>query len=580
MKKIITTLLVLTFVLTSTTLVLALDETEEEVEVEEEEIEEQLAGHIITGIEVVGNEVITDEEVLAELETEIGEEISQNKLQNDMQTLFDLGYFMDLEVAFRGYQDGVMLIFELIENPVIEEVNFSGNESLSDERLKDLLGVAENEILDINQLDSGLENMMLTYEEEGYVIAQLMDLSLTEEDTLEITIDEGRINDVIIQGNTKTKDYVIERELDVAPGDVLNVDEVWQDLAMLYNLGYFEDVAPTIDNDELNPMETNLIINVEEGRTGTFSLGGGYSPETGINGILHLSENNLFGRGQQVDADLNFGLKSRRLELGFADRWALGSKNSIETNFAYNSGEEISGVESDEYGRRISGDLMLGRPLTDKIRGYVKFDANRLLNYGADSDMDDLESTENTLSVSLQGIRDDRDDHFNPREGNRQQMVLEQGFGIGSTDQNFSKASLDLRQYFPVADEHSVAVRGKVGVGSEDLPGTARYYLRMQDEIRGYDSSYRSENSELFQGDSMALGSIEYRHSILDNLTALTFFDVGRTFEGRDFKLDAINRSIGLGARIDTPIGPLGLDYGYGLNTREGDFSIRVGSSF
>lgn len=583
MKKITTTVLIFIFVLSSTTLVLGFDEPiEEDIEVEEEEqIEDQLDGHIITGIEVIGNEVITEEEILAEVETEVGSEIEQEKLQEDMQSIFDLGYFMDLEVAFRGYQDGVMLIFELIENPVIEEVSFSGNERKSDEELRDLLGVAENEVLNINHLDTGLENLMMTYEQEGYALAQIMDVALAEEDDiLEITIDEGRINDIIIQGNTETKDYVIRRELSIEPGDVLNVEEMWQDLSKLYNLGYFEDVAPTIDGDEFDPMAANLVINVEEGRTGTFSLGGGYSPETGINGILHLSESNLFGRGQQVDADLNFGTKSRRLELGFADRWAFGSKTSVETNFNWNTGEGISGVSSDEHGRRIGGDLMLGRPLTDQIRGYVKFDGNRLENYGEDGEMEDIESTEDTFSVSLQGVRDARDNQFNPREGNRQQLVLEQGFGLGDEDKNFRKASLDLRQYFPVGDEHSVALRGKLGVGSDDLPGTARYHLRMQDEVRGYDSDYRSDNSELFQGDSMALGSLEYRHSILDNVSLISFFDAGRTFEGQNFKLEDINHSIGVGARVDTPIGPLGLDYGYALDEGEGDFSIRVGTSF
>lgn len=582
MKKITTTVLICIFVLSSATLVLGFDEPiEDDVEVEEEEIEEQLVGHVITEIEVIGNDIITEEEILAEVETEIGAEIEQEKLQDDMQSIFDMGYFMDLEVAFKNYQDGVMLIFELIENPVIEEVAFSGNERKSDEELKDLLGVAENEVLNINHLDLGLENLMMSYEKEGYALAQIMNVSLGEEDDiLEITIDEGKINDVIIQGNTETKDYVIKRELSIEAGDILNINEMWQDLSRLYNLGYFEDVAPTIDGDQFDPMAANLVINVEEGRTGTFSLGGGYSPETGFNGILHLSENNLFGRGQQVEADLNYGQRSNRVELGFADRWAFGTRTSIETNFNWNTGEGIPGISDDNYGQRLGGDLMLGRPLTDTIRAYVKFDANRLLDYGEDKNMEDRESTENTFSVSLQGVRDARDNQFNPREGNRQQMALEQGFGLGDDDKNFRKASLDLRQYFPVGDEHSVAIRGKLGVGTDDLPGTARYHLRMQDEVRGYDSDYRSDNSELFQGDSMALASIEYRHSVLDNVSLISFFDAGRTFEGQNFELENINHSIGVGARVDTPIGPLGLDYGYALDEGEGDFSIRVGTSF
>jgi outer membrane protein insertion porin family len=207
---------------------------------------------------------------------------------------------------------------------------------------------------------------------------------------------------------------------------------------------------------------------------------------------------------------------------------------------------------------------------------------------------DGTNESDDTVSLTLRTIRDTRDDLLNPRTGERQEISVKKSGLWGSTD--YSKYKLDWREYFPSGDDNSIATRFKLATSRGELPSSERYYLSSLDAVRGYGSDYYKSHDTTgdgtedylpeengFIGDSLVLANLEYRAQLLDKVTGVAFIDVGNAFDRNDFQLDNLNYSAGLGIRFDTPVGQLGLDYGYapeGQLEEKSDFSISLGNKF
>ncbi|MCK8816376.1 BamA/TamA family outer membrane protein [Natroniella sulfidigena] len=533
----------------------------------------------VTGIEVTGNKLVSEEEVLEEVTTEIGDEVSNEKLQQDMQQVFDLGYFFDLQILFRNYEDGVKLVIEVIENPELSAIKIEGNQEISTEKLKELLKLQEGEILNVNSLDQGVERINQYYQEQGYVLAQVVDVTIKEQDQLEITIDEGRLNSVSITGNEETEDFVIERELTLEEGEVFNIDQMWNDFRNLYNLGYFKDIRPDMQPVPTDPQAVDLVVEVEEQKTGTFSVGGGYSSAAGWTGMVDVEKDNLFGRGQKVNLSWEFG-DTTTYELGFYEPWAFGSETSLNFNLYRTEHDD----PVDDVSRRQGGDITVGHPLADDITGYLQLDYHNT-KY---EDEDGEEYDDNTRSVTLKTIRDTRDNIFSPRSGSRQELSVENA-GLLGGDTDFTKYEADLRNYLPAREKDTWAFRLKTGLSDGELPQGERYSLTGLNEIRGYSSDYYDRDNNAVEngfvdGNSMLVSNLEYRFGIVDNVTGVAFADAGKTFANNsDISLNDLNYSVGLGARFNTPMGQLGLDYGYAPEGELDDktnLSIRIGNTF
>ncbi|TDX59189.1 BamA/OMP85 family outer membrane protein [Orenia marismortui] len=587
-KRILAIMLSLIFILVNSTTLMAAN------------IEDQVTQNKITAIKVVGNKKIKDEEILEQVKTKVGDKVSNEKLQEDMKKIFDLGYFFDIQITFKNHKDGVMLTFEVVENPELDEIKFIGNNEVGADKLKEVISVRPGQILNLNKLDESTQAINKYYQDEGYILAKVVDVTIKESDKLYVTINEGELNKIIINTDGETKDYVVRRELSMEPGQVFNVNQMWNDLRNIYNLGYFKDVKPQFKPVEGESQSANLVINLKEAKTGTFSVGGGYSSSSGMTGLINIEKDNLFGTGKRVKLNWEFGGKQNLYEIGFYEPWAFGTETSLNFNL-YNRTEEDSN-DNDVNEKGI--DITAGHPITDNTNGYITLSYDNSDYYEEISDGSFEKADENTRSITLKTIRDTRDNFLNPKEGGRQELSIEKaGFG---GDTNFAKYQTDLRKYIPVGNDDSLALRLKAGASNGTLEDIHKYQLRdgLLDGVRGYDSDYynktkwtdKNDNDKRdpgevdydpeesgFKGDSLLLANIEYRFDIVESVTGVVFADAGRTFQNNDFSLNDLNYSVGVGARFNTPIGQLGLDYGY---APEGDadhnrsFSLRIGNTF
>ncbi|MFO7820163.1 MAG: POTRA domain-containing protein, partial [Halanaerobacter sp.] len=517
----------------------------------------ELAGKEVTAIEIKGNKVVDDEEVLKEIETTVSSSIDPEKLKKDLQAIFDLGYFFDVQVLFEEEQDGLKVIFEVIENPEIEKIKIEGNQHLSKSKIKDILGFKLPEVLNVNQLNQSMKDVNQYYREQGYLLASITDVTIKEDDELHLTINEGFINSIKIKGNDKTKDYVIRREMSTQAGEILNLEELREDINSLYRLGYFKSIIPEFKHLE-DSNKVDVVIKVEEAKTGSFNVGAGYSSAAKFTGMINVEKDNLSGRGQKVNLNWEFGGERNNFEIGFYEPWALGTETSLDFNL-YDKNET---TEDDVDVSTEGGNVTIGRPLTSKTKGYLDLEYNTIKEEYDDGDS----SSDNTMSLTLRTIRDTRDDIFKPRQGSRQEIAVKKSGLWGTTD--YAKYRLDWRKYLPVSDEDSLAFRFKMATSEGDLPSSERYYLSSLDAVRGYNDDYYKAKDTTgdgstdylpeengFIGESLVLANLEYRKKLWDNITGVTFLDVGNAFERDDFAIDNFNYSLGLGIRFDTPVG-------------------------
>ena len=532
---------------------------------------------IISGIEIEGNQNISDLEIISLIETQPGDLLDEEKLKADLQRIFDLGYFQDTSISFQVYQGGLKAIFEIVEYPVINDITIEGNNSYSDEELLSLLGVKKGEVLNHNQLLKGRREIELLYQNNGYILAGFTDLDISDEGILIMELNEGYINEIIIKGNEKTKDFVILRELQFSEGDVLKMDTLQNSFQKLARLNLFH-LNPRLERviDEEN--SANIIIEVEELKTGNFGAGVTYStdPDIGWYGFLDISERNFLGNGQTIGFDWKFGGVTN-YSIHFQEPWLLGTSTSFGITLydrTYKRTDKKNDVERDYTENRRGGSISLGRKVVDDWNGLIRFrleDGEKKFKeeeYSAENEETDVRS------LSLQLSRDTTNHPFNPTRGAVDVFSIEYaGQILGGTD-SFTKYNLDMRRFYPgFKAGHAWGLRLKAGTSDGDLPNLEKFRVGGSDTIRGYDNGS-------FKGTDMLLLNVEYRFPITDDFTAVVFTDAGNAWdEGDTIELSELNYSLGAGLRLNTPIGQIRLDYGINADG-EGQPHFSIGHAF
>ncbi|MFW6267120.1 MAG: POTRA domain-containing protein, partial [Halanaerobium sp.] len=232
----------------------------------------------ITKITVEGNEHVSDSEVLDAVETEVGEQTDQEALRSDMQSVYDLGYFSDINIAFENHEGGLNVIFEVEENPVLEEIELSGYEGLyTAAEIKDRLDLETGTVLNARKMNENLKAFQEKMQDDGYVLARYKDVNISDEGVLTVEISPGYLDSIEIKGNSKTKNDVIMREIPIEAGEIVNIKKIQRGYQNLHRLEFFENINPELERVDSEDNLAKLVINLDEAKTGRLNFGGGYS---------------------------------------------------------------------------------------------------------------------------------------------------------------------------------------------------------------------------------------------------------------------------------------------------------------
>lgn len=532
----------------------------------------QSQDQVIKAIEIKGNDYLMSNEMTSVIETKVGDRFNSDQIRDDMQAIYDLGYFQDITVNFQNYDGGLKVIFNVMENPIIEGINIEGLEVYDREQVIEWLGVKSGSLLNVKKLNEGLENVTKKYQDNGYVVVNFADVNVSNEGILNIVLDVGHVNDIKVEGNEKTKDYVILREVDIEKGQVVNINDIRAASRKIFNLDYFTDINPELQRVSEENNDVNIVIKLQEKKTGNFNFGGGYSSREGWFGFVKVNESNLGGNGQTLSFNYQFG-KNSYYNLNFSEPYLMNSNTSFAINL-YNRDEEGEDFETNKKYKTdtTGGTVSIGHDLFFDWQGTVQY---KLENINTDYVDEEMADTTNELrSITLKIAKNTTNYLVNPTRGKNDNFSIEHaGYFLGG-DNYFTKYNFEFRRYYPgFKGDQSWALRLKGGTSTGELPPYEKYKLGGADTLRGYELN-------TFSGDKTLLTQVEYRIPFLDNLTGVIFVDGGQTWDrAEEIKLEDLQYGKGLGVRLNTPIGQIRLDYGWN-DQEKGTTHFSLGNTF
>lgn len=542
----------------------------------------------VAEVVVRGNEHITTDQVLAVVSTKVDDPLNEEKLRNDVQAILGLGYFADAVVRIEPVPDGVRIAFVVVENPVVARVEITGNAVVPTADIEKALNVPTGQVLSTVAMREGARAVEKVYQDRGYVLARVSDVSVSPEGVLTVTVAEGKIEAVKIEGLHKTHEFVVRRELLFKPGDVFNANTVNQSLRRLFQLQYFSDVKAQ-PGPGTQPDTVDVTVQVTEQRTASVTLGAGYSTVGGIEGLVGVRDTDFGGNGQTVYAQYDSTtLNGNNFTVAFREPYFLGTRTAMELQ-AFNQTtiptDYSLGLSSTfNYNMyQTGGQVLFTQPVTDiqSISYGVKTVSTSFGQpFVGTAPPPGFSFTPGTVNaVLLGGSQDTRNDPANPTAGERIAFTTESALtALGGTF-TFEKYELDYSKYFPVGGESTIVGHVHLGAASVSLPIQEQYYLGGQNSLRGYASGR-------FRGDQMALVTGEYRFPLSDiglfrsfkGVTAIVFMDAGDVEPfGSAFSFN-LKTDAGVGISVKTPLGPFRLDYGFGAEG--GQLWISTGTIF
>ena len=548
----------------------------------------QFDGRTIVDIEFDGASEKTLPTVRAAMMQHVGDTFTLAAVTRDRDSIMNTGYFYDMYQTVDEVPEGVVLKYHLLENPILNDIEITGNEVEKLEDLQKVLTMRRGEVLNSSVLQEDIEELQNKYRDDGYILMKVTDMNLDKEGILHLKISEGILEGYAVKGNKKTKDKVILREMRQKPGEVFNAKSARRSMQRVYNLGFFEDV-----NIKMNPgVEPNAIvmeINVKEKRTGTFGIGAGYSSEDGVIGMVSIADTNFRGVGDAVS--LTFEMSgddedAHGVVFAYKHPW-IDQRETAGLLRIYNRTYEYDDYDTrgrlkEEYMRKYSGgEFTFSRPVSEYSTNYLtlrhrKDDYVKHVSSGnAGNRAEALGSSwrrknfGTTRSVTMEHVTDTRDNIYNPTEGARVNLSAEFGGWLGG-DFDFQKYGIDHQAFFKAGHVQVWALRAKAGLGHGDISEFNQYRIGGQDSLRGY-------REDQFRGERMTAGTIEYRFPLFNKVQGALFTDWGAAWD-TGFDFDDFHGSVGMGLALTTPLGPLRLDYGRG--SQGGRFHFSVGGAF
>lgn len=537
-------------------------------------------GQTIVSADIIGLDIVPQATANTAIQSKPGDTFSVAAVEKDRAAIYDTGYFYDIYPSFEIVPEGVKITYHVLENPILRSVEITGNKMETSETLTSLIKLKTGEILNSKTLNQNVKSVEEQYRKDGYILAKVSDMNINKEGDLKLVINEGTLEDYAVKGNTKTKARVILREMRMKKGEAFNVKKARRSMQRVYNLGFFEDVNMKL-NPGVAPNSVVLETDVVEKRTGNFGIGAGYSSSDGVVGMLSIGDTNFRGTGDSVKLVYEISgddTDARGYVFSYTRPW-LDSKETTGTVRIYNrtyqyDDYDTNGNLKEEYMRKYSGgEISLGRPVSEYSTNYITL-RNRKDTYekyesGTDrSGANYAEWRKNnfgtTRSVTIEHITDTRDNIYNPTAGSRANLQVEYaGFGA---DFNYQKYTIEDQHYIKVGHAQVIALRGQYGHGNGSIPESAQYKIGGQDSLRGY-------RDDQFRGNNMYLGTIEYRFPVVTKVTGAIFTDFGAAWNS-GWSPEGTHISIGVGLQIQTPVGPIRLDYGRGSNGGRVHFNI------
>ena len=409
------------------------------------------------------------------------------------------------------------------------------------------------------------------------------------------------VDRTLLRGLRRTDPHIVRRFLGIQPGDPVRRAELLDVQRRLYGLGIFTRVDVRVAPGSGEGEAREILVDLEEGRSRSVAVGGGYDSESGVRGLLRLSQGNLFGKASTISLDLLGSQKDQFFRLSYRQPY-LGSVHAQLLGTLYAEHEDRPDFKVDRRG----GQLAIGRDFGPELAGRLGrwslqvFASYRLveLDAGEFNPEIPLESRNaRVASVTPTASYDRRDDPLDPTRGWNSSLQLEYAFPVLNADAHFLKLFSQATGYLPVgrfgvlaASLRGGAIEPRVGGVSastrdalqRSVPAAELFYAGGRTTHRAYrrdelgivgetlivdDPTGGSVDPFPAGGGGLALLNLEYRFPVAGPVGGTLFFDGGNVWnEYRDIRAGGLKWGAGFGARYLSPVGPLRLEIGWKLD--------------
>ncbi|WP_413934416.1 outer membrane protein assembly factor BamA [Nitrospira sp. BLG_1] len=487
----------------------------------------------------------------------------------------------------------------------VSEVGFRGYTVFEDPELRQGLKIKDGEIFQRAKIRDEITRLTDLYGSKGYSFAEVVPSvnPNNEERTVAIifSLKEGemmRIRQININGNDKTRDNVIRREIRVDEQDVIDTASLKRSFQRLNNLNFFETVE--ILPNQVAPDKVDLNVRVKEKPTGMFSLGGGFSTLDRLVAIADITQGNLGGYGYLGRIRGQLGQRRSLGSITFRNPYLYDSLTSLQVDGYRSMTNYLSYFEE-----RTGGNVTLGRWLSEYVTGSVSIFGEQITfrdpQAGICTPGKELVpivcqqlGTQSSTGFRFAMFRDTRDYYLDPRTGWR----IGGGFDIGTPlmggTNNFIKYHVDVIKVTPLPFDMRVSLRARFGeiqaLNGTRIPLSERFFVGGINTMRGFAFGRAGPVVPTTRAPFGAAKQLIFSSELIFTISAeaklngVLFFDYGKGFDEDEPLSINLRPAAGLEGRWISPFGPLRVAYGINLDARTGEragvFEFTIGTLF
>lgn len=601
----------------------------------------------IQQISIVGNKAFKEKELLGLFTSTTpgwltwyskNDQYSKTRLSGDIEVLrsyyLNRGYLEfnvdSSQVSISPDKQGIYITINVTEGPQykVSDVKLAGQMLVPEAELKKLITFKPGEVFSRDRLTETTKKMGDRLGNDGYAFANVNAVPELdrEKGTVAFTlfVDPGRrvyVNRVNVAGNTKTRDEVVRREVRQMEGAYYDAGKINLSRDRLNRLGFFNEVNIETPSVSGTTDQVDVNVSVTEKPTGNIMLGAGFSSSEGLVLSGSVTQNNVFGTGNRLSAQINSGKVNTVYALSFTNPYFTLNGVSLgydlyRRDVDSSSLDNVSAYKTSTYG----AGMRLGVPLNerDSISFGLTYEQTSIsltpYDPGTLAAPNPVSATPYQNFVGLTGKRDDttlrldtswardtRNNYLFPTKGMLQRVSAEMGTPAGSLQ--YYKLSYQQQHYFPLNKTFTLMINGEVGIGDglagEELPFFKNFYAGGNSSVRGFKNGTlgpKDANGDALGGNKRVVGNAELFFPLPGlkddkSLRMSAFVDAGASFGPNDhnglyknFAFGDLRYSAGVAVLWVSPLGPLKFSLAQPLVSKAGDksevFQFTLGNVF
>lgn len=589
----------------------------------------------IQQINIVGNHAFKEKELLKQFTSTTpgwltwytkNDQYSKSRLAGDIETLrsfyLNRGYLEfnvdSTQVSISPDKQGIYITVNVTEGPQykVSDVKLAGQMLVPEGELKKLITIKPGEIFARDRLTETTKAIGDRLGNDGYAFANVNAVPELDKDkrTVAFTlfVDPGRrvyVHRINVSGNTKTRDEVVRREVRQMEGAYYDAAKINLSRDRLNRLGYFNDVNIETPAVQGTTDQVDVNIGLTEKSTGSIMLGAGFSSSEGVVLSGSVSQNNVFGTGNRLSAQINSGSVNTVYALSYTNPYYTINGVSLgydlyRRDVDATSLSNVGAYKTSTYG----AGARFGLPINERdfISFGLTYEQTSVTTY-ADSPtqytrfVDEFGKDNDTVRLDTSWARDTRNSYLFPTKGLMQRVAAEVGVPGGSLQ--YYKLSFQNQQYFPLSRSFTLMLNGEVGIGDglsgKPLPFFKNFYAGGNSSVRGFKTGTlgpKDTNGDALGGNKRVVGNAELFFPLPglkddQSLRMSAFVDAGAAFGPDDkdnlyktFAFGDLRYSAGIAVLWVSPLGPLKFSLAQPLAKKSGDkteiFQFTLGNVF